>query len=319
MGLRLHVHRAAWQRSIDRVATDMPGLIPVVKGNGYGFGRQVLMPIASRLAMHIAVGTVFEALDVPTDRTAVVLTPALGALPASLPNSAVLTVGHAAHVDDLRRNQWTGDVALKLRSTMHRFGVEPGEVGPIVAAIAASGANLAMYSLHLDLAGSDDEHLDEISTWLAHLDPTVPVSVSHLQADAFRRLRVAHPHRAFTIRLGTALWHADKSLLQLRADVVDLHPIEAGTRAGYRATVVPADGHLIVIAAGSAHGVQPLDDGRSPFHFARQRVTLLEPPHMHSSLAFVPTGQPCPLIGDEVDVQRPLITTNVDEIAWTDD
>jgi hypothetical protein len=57
-------------------------------------------------------------------------------------------------------------------------------------------------------------------------------------------------------------------------------------------------------------------DLRSPFHFARQRLLLLEGPHMHSSLVFVPSGQPCPTVGDEVDVQRPVITTNADEVIW---
>ena len=46
-------------------------------------------------------------------------------------------------------------------------------------------------------------------------------------------------------------------------------------------------------------------------------LPLLERPHMHSTLLVVPDGQPCPLVGDRVDVQRPLIATNVDEVEWT--
>ena len=56
------------------------------------------------------------------------------------------------------------------------------------------------------------------------------------------------------------------------------------THAGYRQGVVPADGTLVMVGAGTAHGVHPLDDGRSPFHFARRRLALLEPPHMHTSM-----------------------------------
>jgi hypothetical protein len=37
---------------------------------------------------------------------------------------------------------------------------------------------------------------------------------------------------------------------------------------------------------------------------------------MHTSMAFVPAGEPCPAVGDRVDVQRPLITTAVDEVVW---
>jgi len=37
---------------------------------------------------------------------------------------------------------------------------------------------------------------------------------------------------------------------------------------------------------------------------------------MHTSLCFVPHGAPTPAIGDDVDVQRPLISTLVDRINW---
>ena len=33
-------------------------------------------------------------------------------------------------------------------------------------------------------------------------------------------------------------------------------------------------------------------------------------------MVFVPLGDPCPAVGDRVDVQRPLITTQVDEVEW---
>jgi hypothetical protein len=116
--------------------------------------------------------------------------------------------------------------------------------------------------------------------------------------------------------VGTQLWHGDKSFLHLGADVLATHPIAAGDRAGYQQHSVAASGTVVVIGAGSAHGVAPLADGRSPFHFAHARLSLLEPPHMHSSMVFVADGQPCPSVGEWVDVQRPLITTAVDEIEW---
>ena len=37
---------------------------------------------------------------------------------------------------------------------------------------------------------------------------------------------------------------------------------------------------------------------------------------MHTSMVFVPTGEPCPAIGDVVDVQRPLTMVAVDELTW---
>ena len=71
---------------------------------------------------------------------------------------------------------------------------------------------------------------------------------------------------------------------------------------------MPGDGTLVMVGAGTAHGVHPLGDGRSPFHFARRRLDLVEPPHMHTSMVFVPAGDPAPRCGDIVDVQRPLIS-----------
>ena len=120
------------------------------------------------------------------------------------------------------------------------------------------------------------------------------------------------------MRIGTGLWHGDKSALHLGADVLDVRPVAAGSIAGYHGTRVIADGTLVVVGAGSAHGIATLDDGRSPFHFQRRRLALLERPHMHTSMLFVPSGEPCPAIGDTVDVQRPLTAVAVDELIWQD-
>jgi hypothetical protein len=45
-------------------------------------------------------------------------------------------------------------------------------------------------------------------------------------------------------------------------------------------------------------------------------MALIEPPHMHTSMTVVPVDDPCPSVGDRVDVQRPLITTMVDDVEW---
>jgi hypothetical protein len=37
---------------------------------------------------------------------------------------------------------------------------------------------------------------------------------------------------------------------------------------------------------------------------------------MHTSMAFVPAGDPLPHVGALVDVQRPLTMTTVDTIDW---
>jgi alanine racemase len=303
MTIRLTVDRARWWAHVGDLADRTAGLVPVVKGNGYGFGRAGLATIAARLSPIIAVGTVHELDGLPDGCTPVVLTPTLRA-PAS--TDPVLTVGHAAHVDALRG--WGGRVIVKLESAMHRYG---GDTGLVVRAQEA-GLRTVGVAVHPPLAGTDMEHLDQILGWLPHIDPSLDVWISHLSQFRYDVLPDSHRYK---IRLGTSLWHGDREALKLDADVLDVKPIRSGQLAGYRQVAAPGDGTLVMVGAGTAGGVTP-NDGLSPFHFDRQRLALLEPPHMHTSMVFVPDGQACPSIGEWVDLQRPLTMTAVDELRW---
>jgi hypothetical protein len=242
----------------------------------------------------------------------VVLTPTRAAPITRMP---ILTVGSVDHVRVL--DGWPGRVLVKLASSVRRFGVTVHDLGAVTTAARSAGLDVVGFSVHPPVAGSDDEHLDDVSAWLDVLDPVDEMWVSHLSTDAYRDLRDAWPDRRFRIRVGTALWHGDaKPGLHLGADVLDVRPVAAGQHAGYRQAVVPGAGTIVMVGAGTAHGIHPLADGRGPFHFASRRLALLEPPHMHVSMAFVPAGDPPPQPGDVVDVQRPLIETYVDEVVW---
>ncbi|MET0146757.1 MAG: alanine racemase [Ilumatobacteraceae bacterium] len=311
MTLRLTVDTESWRANIDRLARHCPGLVPVVKGNGYGFGRADLSHIAAGLADTIAVGTVHELDHVPAGVTAIVLTPSWQ---PPTGGRAVLTVGSVAHVKALAG--WNGRVLVKLVSSARRFGTTVEGLGAVVRAARDGGLDVVGFSIHPPVAGTDDEHLDDIGAWLDVLDADDEVWVSHLSPGAYADLRDAWPDHRFRIRVGTALWHGDKAALHLEADVLDVRPVSAGQHAGYRQVVVPVDGHLVMVGAGTAHGVHPLDDGRSPFHFERRRVRLLEAPHMHTSMLLVPAGDPRPAERAHVDVQRPLISSFPDVVRW---
>ena len=255
-----------------------------------------------------------------------VLTPSMhfdGLLDASrdapLSAGVVPTVGSIAHVDALHAAGWQGRVTVKLASSMRRYGVLPDELLPLLSAVERAGCEPCRFMIHPPLIGGhypESAAVAEVDEWLTHVPQGAVVSVSHLSPTGIGALVAAHADHRFELRLGTALWLGDKHMVQLNADVLDVRPVQAGDTAGYRGATIAADGHLVMVSAGSAHGVAPLADGRSPFHFARQRLTLLEPPHMHTSMVFVPTGQECPGVGDRVDVQRPLISTAVDEWEW---
>jgi alanine racemase len=336
--LRLTVDTAAWRAHHAQLAgayrTTSP-VVPVVKGNGYGFGRGVLARVAEDLLASrprkrtddpptIAVGTVHELAGLQSRVRPLVLTPPGPGAAARLRAAArdpLVTVGDRAHVAAI--DGWRGAVLVKLASSMRRFGVTARELDDFERTVRTAGLDVAGYAIHLPLAGDDAERVAEVERWMAVLDtrhrPTsTPAAlwVSHLGPEAHGGLGERWPQWTFPMRIGTALWHGDKSALHLAADVLDVHAVAAGTAAGYHGTRVIADGTLVVVGAGSAHGVTVLEDGRSPFHHQHRRLALLERPHMHTSILFVPTAEPCPGIGDTVDVQRPLTMVAPDEIVW---
>jgi alanine racemase len=312
--VRLTVRATMWRSHVAQVASSVDGLVPVVKGNGYGFGRTRLASVAAEFADAIAVGTVHELDGLPDGVDTVVLTPIVtpqrltGQAPSGpAENSPILTVGSDEHIRAL--DGWGGRVLVKLVSTMQRFGrgVE------LVTAARRAGLQIEGVSVHPPLAGTMAEHAADIVDVARDVPPDLPVWVSHLDPVTYRSLPTTHMYR---LRLGTMLWHGDKSALHLDTDVIDVRPVAAGQPVGYRLTPASTDGHLVIVGAGTANGVTPLDDGRSPFHHQRKRLVLLEPPHMHVSMAFVPEDDAVPAVGDWLDVQRPLHMTHVDDIRW---
>lgn len=320
MTLRLHVDTARWQQHVHTVCAATPHLIPVIKGNGYGFGRAALIAQLPVGTPYAAVGTVHE-LDSAThtalaaaDITPVVLTPTLDP-PAEMlrhlvdtERQVVLTVGAPEHIAAAPQGT---QVVVKITSTMQRYGRNPG----LIEAARAAGLEVLAAAVHppLPSACAPGATLADVGALLAQIPTDLEVWLSHLDPADQAALPTTHRYRH---RIGTRLWHGDKSMLALRATVLDQRPVSAGSLVGYRCLPAPGEGHLIMVGAGSAHGVRPLADGRSPFHFAAHRLSLIEAPHMHTSMVFVPVGAPRPAIGDSVDVQNPLIWVTPDQIIW---
>lgn len=65
MALTLYVDTARWRAHQKTIIDQFPGLIPVCKGNGYGFGHERLCEEATRMGADIlAVGTTYEAASI---------------------------------------------------------------------------------------------------------------------------------------------------------------------------------------------------------------------------------------------------------------
>ena len=314
MTLRLTVRRDDWLRHVSDVARQFGEMVPVVKGNGYGFSRNALIHHAISMARQIAVGTVFEASDVPNTHDALVLTPLI--TPHSpIPANAILSVGSMSHVDALVASRFTGRVLIKLRSSMMRFGATRDELPDLVKRVNEVGLQHVGWSIHPPLPHDHLDHAAEVGAAISHLPDSLPIYVSHLSASSLSQLRSAHPGRKLVMRSGTHLWLGDKSMVDLSADVLDVHHGVSGT-AGYRLNPLPEAGTIVIVGAGTAHGVNVLANEQSPFHFQRRRLTLLEAPHMHSSMLVVPRGESAPRVGEFVDVQQPMTRVTVDTIDW---
>ena len=315
MALVLTVNTDSWNRQVDALATSVTGLVPVVKGNGYGFGRDWLATRASDLSPTIAVGTIFEVSSVPAQCTPIVLTPSLD-IPAGLRDDAILTVGSMAHIEALASTNKSRQVVIKIRSSMNRYGAAANDVAELLQQCRATNLRVRGVSIHPPLTGTSADHVREIENLLSRIDPSLPAWVSHVDPQDFADLQSRHPERQWFLRLGTSLWHGDKTTLQLTADVIETVAVTSRQKVGYHGVEISQNGTSVMVGCGSAHGVAPLADGLSPFHFSRQRIQLVEPPHMHTSMCFIPSGQVTPVVGDRVDVQRPLITTDADRIDW---
>lgn len=283
MSLVLHVDGDRWRAHLRRVAADRPGLVPVVKGNGYGFGNGRLARKTQWLAGDepgidtLAVGTYAEIGDV--DRRfagdLVVLTPWrpwAGSGPEHLADDRVIhTVGRLADLAQLAAAPGRPRVVLERLTSMKRHGFTARGLRDAVAA-AGSGVLLEGASIHLPL-GAPGENLAEARELMTDLvaagfgtldDRAATVWVSHLDATEVATLAAAYPDFEFRPRVGTDLWLGDRSALRVTARVLDAHPVERGEQFGYRGRTIPRTGTLLVVSGGTAHGIgleAPTGDG----------------------------------------------------------
>jgi alanine racemase len=275
-----------------------------------------LIQHAVTLSNEIAVGSVYEVHDVPENCVAIVLTPAGSELPDSLPANTILTVGSLNHVANLKRNSWRGSVVVKLRSSMNRYGANNDELTNVLAALKNAGLTQVGWSIHPPLDGNQSDYLTEIKNCMLQVSSDLPWFVSHIDASGIRQLRQEFVQNKIRARSGTALWLGDKSMTHLIADVLDIRSIGNGETAGYRNVKIKQDGAIAMIGVGTSHGVHLVGAELSPFHFNQQRLELVEPSHMHTSMVFIPKGEKLPQVGDYVDVQQPLTRVYPDFISW---
>ncbi|MSZ78328.1 MAG: alanine racemase, partial [Actinobacteria bacterium] len=281
MSLTLTVDGDRWRSHLLRVAAANPGLVPVAKGNGYGFGLARLARKAQWLHEHAEVGpgpAVADVLAVGTydelpqvaqrfDGSLLVLTPwrpfgaALEIDPA-LHDRVIHTVSRTQDLTDLLDRRPDARFVLERLTSMQRHGLEARELWAVARLLQdRPRARLEGVALHLPLA--QGSHLSQVTRLMTDVVgaelPDGPgartVWVSHLTDDELGTLRASYADFAIRPRIGTALWLGDRGALRVTATVLDVHPVERGDAFGYRGRTAPKAGHLLVVTGGTAHGI----------------------------------------------------------------
>lgn len=341
MTFTLYVDVDRWRAHQKQVLADLPGLVPVAKGNGYGLGDLRLAEECTLLGVDAMAVGIEEELAGVLDAfggDVLVLTPVLPGTTYDVHPRVIRTV---AHLEALRCAPAGARVVVECRTSMNRHGIRPDELPAVTDVIG--GARLEGFAVHLplDRPGGVDPAA-ETAAWVDRLAaaglPTSTLWVSHLSAAELADLRARHPGVAFRPRVGTRLWLGDRGALQARGTVLDVEPLARGERSGYRQHRAPSAGHLVVVSGGTAHGVAleapkpvrgPVQRAKvlalgsleaagrnlSPFSWAGRQRWFIEPPHMQVSLVFVPHGVDPPSIGDELDCEVRLTTTHPDRVV----
>ncbi|MEU5833843.1 alanine racemase [Streptomyces diacarni] len=338
MALSLYVDTDRWRAHQQSMIQQFPGIVPVCKGNGYGFGHERLADEATKFGADIlAVGTTYEAARTKDlfGGDLLVLTPfRKNEEPVPLPDRAIRSVSSVEGVGLMRGAR----VVIEVMSSMKRHGVTEQDLPRLHAAI--DEVRLEGFAIHLPLDRADgSDAVEEVIGWMDRLRaarlPLETMFVSHLKPQEFALLQQQFPQTRFRARIGTRLWLGDHDATEYRGAILDVTQVTKTDRFGYRQAKAPGDGWLVVVAGGTSHGVglespkalhgmtsrakgvaraglATVNRNLSPFVWAGKQRWFAEPPHMQVSILFVPADAPEPHVGEELTAILRHTTTTVD-------
>ena len=268
-------------------------VLPVIKGNGYGFSRRLLSHEVTRLGLkQLAVGTVWELEQALSDFAGEVrvLEPftmhdstGLAEWKRLLEHNAprvIVTVSDKQLVAATQAG--AQKVFLEGSTSMHRFGMQPHEMS---AALDEVGHQVVIVglSLHLPIADPTITHVAilessqktnarvlpgrvlEVIGWLGWYRELAEqhglaqhVSLSHMTSHEVKQLQEHFSFDGFTcdVRIGTSLWLGAPDALAVTGTVLAIHEMGMShTRVGYNQ--IDSHGHkrLVVVSGGTSHGV----------------------------------------------------------------
>lgn len=354
-GVTLRLHTDRWRAHLRRVAQAAPGLVPVAKGNGYGFGLPRLAEEAQLLgADTVAVGLPGEVAAVrevfagdivilnpwrPDDPHAAELArdPRVISTVSRLSDLEIL-----ANLTGSRPDGTTTPaprVLVEAGTSMLRHGIPTSDLEGVEA--LADYVTIEGWTIHLPIPTAGEDNLEEAARLALACQSARPgpLWLSHLPIGRVRELvdRLPEPPTV-RLRMGTHLWLGEPDALETTATVLDVHRVRRGDRAGYRQRRVPANGWLVVVAGGTAHGIgmeaptsattvrqraialasgglEATGHALGPYTLDGKKRWFLEPPHMQSSMVLLPESATPPEVGDDVPVELRLTTALVDQVV----
>ena len=330
-GLNLHVDAERWRHHISHfVARHNHDLVPVIKGNGYGFGIPTLAREAANFqAECVACYSAEEATIIRSQFDGDVL---LLAPNESLDESWVIHT--ISPISATFQESHPKRFVIELLSPVKRHGYEPALIRSALEEYSATGTceGLAIH-LPLDRKGSVVAWINsQISTLnIRPVDFANSIWLSHVSAEEILELKKRWPEIRWRVRVGTELWLGARTSLTATATVLDRHRISAKERIGYRQR--PAKrGWLLIAAGGTSQGIglevpsngfasivksllRFLGWNPSPYSWNGRALSFAEAPHMHNSLLIV-RSEAAPEIGDEIGLNVRFTTTTFHEVIF---
>lgn len=328
MPLSLNIDGQKWRSHLTKMISAKPGLVPVIKGNGYGFGLELLATESARLGIEtVAVGLASEVAKVRSAFAGEIVVLSPDQVSGALTDTKVIQT--ISSIEYLQSIDIKVNVIVEILTPLNRHGIELSELNRALTIIKDRNLKLRGFTLHLPIAKIDSKW---ISSTLNLLPAGSIVWISHLQgAD---QVKSEFPNLVFRERIGTALWLGADSALEATATVLENRNIQ-GT-AGYQQR--RARGNVIVASGGTAHGIgltAPQSDYsllgrvkiiaraleaafgkmRSPYSLGGKTLDFLESPHMQCSL-LICSGSNQPKPGDELKVRVRYTTTTFDQINF---
>ena len=292
MTLSLTVDAAKFRTHLRSILADCQStdvkLVPVIKGNGYGFTREILAKETNLLGLNrLAVATVWELSEAlakfsgdivvlepfnATDRSAVEQWSKI------LKNNSSRVILTLSNLDfAAARAAGASLIYLEGLTSLRRFGISKSEFSSIDQSKLGNLSVIGL-SLHLPIVDSQKPtgatvdsnklsgKLSEIWEWLGsyhevantHNFP-IHLSLSHVSITEIETLKVMCSRYnykvSFDLRLGTSLWLGAPDALCVSGTILEIHELTSAPHVGYQQVSTSGHSRLIVVSGGTSHGV----------------------------------------------------------------